>query len=184
METILKITPAYTTDTDVVSLADAKANSKIEHDAEDVLLQGMLDGAVQDAENYTSKYIVERDAVVQVKNWAEFLDLPVQPMTTLTSIVYKNEAGNDITLPTEDYEILPVEGSIRFKMHPFPELQADNRFPITITGKVGYTEATLPKFIQRAILLEFSRKELYREDSPLKGNNRSFHAALRPWRRW
>lgn len=171
--------------TPVVSLALAKANANIFYTDQDDLLTLFLQASIEDAEEYTGTKIQERTAYIMVSEWAQFIDLPVAPLTTITSIVYKDEDGTEQTLTAgDDYETVRDGYGLYFKQPEFPVLQANVDFPITITGKVGYTEATVPTTIQSAILLKFGHRELYREDAPKTGNDRSFFAALRPFKIW
>lgn len=183
METIVTYGNADFT-TPVVSLTLAKMNANIQYDDQDSLLQLFLIAAIEDAEQYTGTAIQQKDVTIQLKDWAEFVDLPAVPLTTVTSIVYKDADGNNQTLDTDDYQVLNGGYQIRFSALEFPELEASNRFPITITGKVGFTDSTIPKAIQSAILLKFAYKEMYREDAPKTGSDRSFKSALRPFKLW
>lgn len=184
MTTLVNTQPAdYTTP--VVSLEMAKANSNIQYTDQDDLLNLYLEASIEDAEQYTGIVIQQRSTVIQLSGWAQFVDLPVKPLTTVTSIAYVDEDGNEQTLTAnDDFEILGNGETIYFKVAGFPVLQADNDYPITVTGSVGYTDATVPRAIRHAILLRFSHKELYREDAPKTGADRSFLAALRPFKVW
>lgn len=184
MTAIVKLDPVdYTTP--VVALTMAKANANIQYTDQDDLLQLFLEAAIEDAEQYTGTKIQQRNVVIKLNAWSDFVDLPAAPLTVITSIVYKDEAGADQTLTADDdYETVRDGYGLYFKMVEMPELQEDNKFPITITGEVGYAAGTAPKAIQSAILLKFAHKELFREDAPKMGNDRSFESALRPYKIW
>jgi hypothetical protein len=68
-------------------------------------------------------------------------------------------------------------------MESLPELEEGNMFQVTIKCVGGYDNDKMPKQIVSAVLLRFSHKELFREDMPTS-YERSFHAALRPLKRW
>lgn len=183
MEAIVNLeTVDYTTP--VVSLALAKQNANIQYTEQDDLLEVLLHASIEDAEQYTGTIIQERTATVQIKAFSEFVYLPNAPLTAIASVVYKNEEGNDVTLNSAEYETIRDGYGLHFKQTEFPELEKDNPYPITLTGTMGYTDATVPKAIQSAILLKFAHKELFREDAPRTANDRSFHAALRPYKIW
>ena len=183
MDSIVNLSTADFT-TPVVSLALAKANANIQYTEQDSLLELLLHASIQDAEEYTGTVIQQRNVVIGLSEFEQLVQLPVAPLTAITSILYVNKEGADVPLESDDYEILSEGYALRFKLQEFPELQADNPYPITITGKAGYTESTVPKSIQSAILVKFGHKELYREDAPVNGNDRSFNAALRPYKVW
>lgn len=187
METNIKI-QAPANNAEVVSLVLAKANSNIEHDAQDALLELYLDASVEDAENYTGTKFLKRIVNIDFKDWAECILIPVNPLTAISEISYKNVAGAKVVVAAADYELVSDEYELNqellFNFIDFPELEADNRFPVSLVGVLGYDADNVPKAVQSAILLKFSHKELYREDANKIGKDRSFYAALRPYRKW
>lgn len=168
----------------VVSLPLAKQNANIERTDQDDYLTLLLLASIEDAEQYTGTVIQGRTATVQLKEFSQFVYLPKAPITEVVSVVYKDKGGNEVTVNVSDYETIRDGYGLHFKQTEFPELETDNPYPITITGTMGYTSETVPKSVQSAILLKFAHKELYREDAPKVGVDRSFNAALRPYKMW
>lgn len=183
MGILVKKEPAdYTTP--VVSLAMAKANANIYYTDQDDLLEIFLQASIQDAEEYTGIIIQERSVTISLSGFGQFVDLEgATPLTTVTAVSYVDVDGNKQTLTVdEDFEVIKDGYSLYFKMAEFPEVQKDTDYPIIVTGKMGYTDASVPKAIQSAILLQFSYKEEYRGDAPKTGVDRSFKSALRPFK--
>ncbi len=183
MESITIFGDAITTV--VVSLELAKANANIEYSHVDDLLNLYLDAAIQDAENYTGQHINPKNCTIEFKEWEDFLILKTNPFT-VTAITYIDADGETVTMPDTDYKFITDQQNtsqdVQLLVDEYPELHADTDYPITITGTVGYTAATIPTAIQSAILLKFAHKEMFREDAPKTGADRSFNAALRPYR--
>lgn len=172
----------------VVSLNLAKQNSNIDHDAQNDLMQLYLDAAVEDAENYTSLRLKTRVATFDFEAWQRVYIIDVNPLSAITSIQYVDKDGNPQTVSEEDYKLvsnnLDTKQIIVLSMIVYPELSTTLSHPIKISGVLGYTEETVPKAIQSAILLRFSSKELYREEMPTQRADTSFKAALRAYRKW
>ena len=184
MDSIVTMAPADFT-SPVVTLAMAKANANIQYTDQDDLLSVYLNAAIQDAEEYTGLTIQQRNVVMDFMGFEKFLSLPAVPVTEITSVIYVNEAGQPVTLAAgDDFDLIRAGHAILFKMAEFPKTQEGNPFPLTITAKVGYTDQTIPFFIRSAVLLKFGNKEMYREDAPVNGTDRSFNAALRPYKKW
>lgn len=181
MDALFTLSPADFT-APVVTLALAKKSANIHYDDQDDLLTLFLQAAIEDAENYTGTIVQERDATIRLAAFQEYVDLPVRPLTSVSSVVYKDANGQDQALvANDDFEVVQEGYALHFTAAEFPELQ-DVAHPITVTGKVGFTAATVPNTIKRAILLKFGYMEMYREDAPKEGTNRSFNAALRPFK--
>lgn len=168
----------------VVSLEMAKANANIQYTEQDDLLQLLLNAAIEDAEEYTSTIIQPRSVNIGLASFATFITLPIAPITGNVAVSYVDVAGSTVSVSPADFEIFNSGKSIFLKINPFPKTQENNPHPITITATAGYTSDTLPYAIKAAILLKFGYKEMYREDAPVNGNDRSFHAALRPYKMW
>ena len=181
---------ARTEGVEIVSLEMAKANAKIEHDEEDVLLQLYLDAITDEIERFCGRVFVEREVTIGLNAWSKKYDLPVSANVVIDSIGYKNEDGIDQPLvENDDYKLYSYDNGytqrILFKNHDAWKLQdlEENEYPITITAKVGYTSETMPADIKSAALLMFNNKEAYRENMPIH-LNRSAEAILRAHKRY
>lgn len=171
--------------TPVVTLSMAKKNSNIESDHEDDLLQLMLDAAVKEAENYIDSPIQERNISIQLNEWTEIFELPIAPVNAITNVQYIDENGSTQTASTGDYTFYRTTtgDKIKFDWGDVPTLQEGIKFPITINCTAGWSSNDMPAEIKKAVLLRFSFNERYREEIPTSAN-RTFHAALRPYKRW
>ncbi|MEO0573214.1 MAG: head-tail connector protein [Bacteroidota bacterium] len=168
---------------EIMSLTLAKANSNIEHDDSDDLLQLLLDGAMSEAESYTGISIKKRNVTIGFSEWAKKLVLPYHPVNEITNVSYIDANGESQDLETTDYKLYSYDNGLTERVlimfTDFPALEEDNPFPISVEAVMGYDE--VPSDIKQAILLIFSHNELYREDAPIK-LDRSSRAKLRPYR--
>ena len=169
----------------VVDLTVAKMNSNIESSHENELLEIMLEAAEKEAENYIDSPIKERNMAVQLSVWPEIFELPIYPVNAITNIEYKDGLGATQTVNVADYTFYQTASGnkIKFSWDSEPDLEEGNEFPITINCRAGWSDNDMPAEIKKAVLLKFSFNERYREEMPTSAN-RTFHAALRPLKRW
>lgn len=172
---------------EVVSLEMAKKNSKIETSDENDVLQLFLDAAIEDAENYTGIVISKREVTLSFSEWAKKYVLPISPISSIVSVSYTPPTGADVDLTTDDYTFFNSSGlpKLQINLDSFPSVKNSEPLPIKIVLNAGFEEAEIPKAIKSAILLRFSHKELYREDTPVPTSmDRTFYSALRPFKQW
>lgn len=171
----------------VVDLPAAKANSNIDTADQDTLLQILLEAAVDDAENYTGTSIRKRNVTIEFESWARIYDLPHYPLQSITSLSYLDSDGAEQTLQASDYKLYYKIGTqrLQIKLDTLPYVDGDADFPIKIEAVAGYDNDKMPGFVKSAVLLRFSHKEMFREDSAIPTSmDRSFQSALRPLKRW
>lgn len=172
---------------EVVDLATAKQNSNIEHSDTESYLQILLDAAVEDAENYTGTSILNRNVTMEFSCWEQKYRLPLFPIVSITSVSYFDSEGAEQTLNVADYRLYKNKGNYKLliKLDSFPDLDEDLDFPVKVVAVAGYADANMPAFVKSAVLLRFSHKEMYREDTPIPTSmDRAFQSALRPLKRW
>lgn len=169
-----------------VSLAMAKYNSNIEHDATDEYLQLLLDAAIQEAEDYTGVSMYRKTGVkIGLENWSKDVLLNVSPVTAISAITYKDEDGTDQTLNGSAYALVSKDGreylQLTGEVSDMPTLHESTQYPIEVTMTTGYADEDFPASIKHGILLIFSESELFRESRKLTVS-RSCRAKLRPYR--
>jgi len=160
----------------IVTLGQAKANSKIDFDDEDALLQIFLDATTAEIENYLEYPVLQRSgAKVIVEGW--FYNFKVRfPIGNILHLQYEDNFGNLKNIDSDAYN---YESEILYMDMEQPD-DFGNR--IFITADLGYTTADVPEDIKRACLLLFAHNDTYRENMPIK-NNQAAHNVLRPYRR-
>jgi uncharacterized phiE125 gp8 family phage protein len=169
----------------VVTLELAKLNSKIIWDEEDALLNLILDSSINDAENYIDGPIYRKNVSIGITNWVDKFVFPIHPVSSVTSITYKDINGVLRTLTNAQFTFYFIEKQckIQFKIEDTIALNTDLDFPITINAVAGYVDAEIPASIKNAVLLRFSHRHMFREDVPTS-LDRTFYSSLRPYRNY
>lgn len=134
-----------------VTAAEAKANGRIDHDAEDALIEGLIGAALAHVEKSCG-------VAFEAQTWEVVLDafptgeieLPFGPVASVTSVSYVDSAGDDATVSADDYAVdtaspvgwvIPVDG--------WPTAMA-----VANAVRVGFVAgAGTPADVRQAILL-------------------------------
>lgn len=174
-----------TDDIEIITLTQAKANSKIEYSDEDGILQLYIDAIEDEIENITGRTIIERKIEIAIPDFTKKFVLPVAPVTAIDSVKYFNSVDEaEQTLDPAKYQLIGTSldrQKVLFNQEDLPTLDEDKELPVKITVTAGYTAAAIPKDIKRAALLMFGTAENYREDMPLKPH-RSAYAILKHYK--
>jgi len=169
----VKITYGAKQTGEIVSLAQAKSNSRIEYDTEDDLLQLFLDSATDEIENYLNAPVIKRtDSTIKLSEFKSIYRLNLE--ANVTALHYIDTDGNENQIATSQWEYedrwleILIDRPAKFK-------------ELKITADLGWDVANIPKDIKRAALLLFSHSENYRESVNLKDNSSAYNL-LRQYR--
>ncbi len=145
----------------MITLAEAKAHLRVEHEEEDALIQSLVDAAVLNLEHDTGRAFRVREESLVLDSWPTTLVLPWWPVRSVVSITYVDPLGNTQTL--ENYAL----DTRRFpaKLRPaygeaWPEVLPGNGV-VEIKLEVGME--TLPEDLKRAALLMVGHLYEHRE---------------------
>ncbi|WP_417832782.1 head-tail connector protein [Terasakiella sp.] len=180
---------ARTNGGEIITLEQAKFNSKIDYDYEDELLQMYVDAIPDEFENYTGNVILEREMNLYLTRWEPKFSLGVSPVQSITSVKYYDENGDQQTVAPEDYKLFQYDNGtgprmlFKFEVEPTLVDREIEEYPIEIKFKAGYANANIPADIKKAALLSFSNVETFREDMPIK-YNRTIYSLLGPYKRY
>lgn len=160
MHTPQRITPPTTLP---VSMIDAKLHLRVDHDDEDLLIEGLTKAATDHLDGWTG--ILGR--CLEEQEWRQDFDgfenfrLPLWPVNSITSITWRNSAGQIATIDSDAYALKgdALGAYVRFKdgfSYPSGLYQSA---AMSVTFRVGYPQAgeppqsTVPAAIKAAILL-------------------------------
>lgn len=135
-----------------VTLAEAKAQCRVDSSDEDALLNGLIEAARDYAEAYCGTPLEIRTATIKCDGFNDFDHFPIVPLATVTGITYVDSAGATQTLSADVYEARAdkLVASIVLKSgQSWPAVQSGSR--ITVTATIGY--ANVPSSIKQAMLL-------------------------------
>jgi uncharacterized phiE125 gp8 family phage protein len=163
-----------------VTTADAKTHLKIEADAEDDYVAGLI----LDAQDYLEKEVSGHRQIMPATYdvraedfaaWPDVLPLPRPPLSSVTSVKYFDADGVETTVAASTYLVrTPWRQPGTIELAPdqsWPtDLQTDRRQPVTIRIVAGYaSEAAVPRNVRRAILLLCGHWHLNRESQVTSG---------------
>lgn len=139
-----------------VSLTEAKAHLRVDHDDDDTLIGALIDAATAHLDGWTG--VLGRAIITQTwrQDFYEFshkLRLPLHPVASITSVTYYDGDNAQQTLSTDVYELLTDAAGA------YVAEKADQTWPgtkdraaaVSVTFVAG--EATAPAAIKAAILL-------------------------------
>lgn len=173
----------------IITLEQAKMNSKIDYDYEDDLLQLYIDAINDEFESYTGAIILEREVSIHLEKWeTEKFYIPAIPLQSIERVEYIDELGENQVLHSKYYHLfqfdLTKSPTMKFcKQSTLPKVSKDEDFPIIIKCKIGYSNENIPDDIRKAALLSFSSVETFREDMSVKPN-RLVHSLLGNYKKY
>lgn len=88
-----------------VSLAEVKANSRIMHDDEDLLLQGMIDAAHERAEKETGRVFGEGEWVILADGEVDRFSAPIWPVVSAPAGWTVENLGRDAVLVAGEWPL-------------------------------------------------------------------------------
>ena len=151
-----KITSAP--DVEPLTVADVKLHLRMTSDTtEDALISALITAAREYCERYTERAFMTQTVALYLDEWPDedYIELPLAPLQSVTSVVYKNSAGTETTMTvTTDYIVdanSPTGRVVLAYGKTWPDFTAYPVNPITITYKAGYT--AVPKSLRQAMLL-------------------------------
>lgn len=153
------ITPVAT---EPVLLAEARLQCKVDADdtSHDTLLTSLCTAAREFAEHYTGRAMAEQtlEGVLDEFPCEEYIDLPMPPVQSITSIKYTDEDGVEQTLSTDDYALSAYGDSRRVSLtydSEWPDTRCDPN-AVRVRFVTGYGVSggpALPKAAKAAMLI-------------------------------
>ncbi len=181
-----------------VTLSEVKDHLRIDHMAQDSMLEGLIQASREWVEQITGRALVEQTRAARFASWpmsGEFV-LPYPPLRSVSSLVYTDTSGSESTFSSDNYTVLtnrePGKLVLGYnKVWPSVTLHAPE-MPITITYECGYASegspadyrANVPEAIKNVIKLDVER----RYDRPPEGYaerlDKVIDILLAPYRVW
>lgn len=135
-----------------VSLAEAKAQCRVDHADEDEKIRLLISAVREHAEKYCGQSFAVATLVAKATDWCDLGRLPTRPLTSI-AIVYVDAAGADQTFPPASYSLVE-QAVVLAPGVVWPARQLGSS--ITVTLGVG---SVCPPAVKQAILLRID--ELY-----------------------
>lgn len=172
-----------------VSLAEAKAHLRVDHDDQDDLISAQIKAATAWLEGYSG--ILGRALVTQTwrqdfGSFANRIPLPLTPVTAIENVNYFDADDVQQTLDPSVYALLADARSAYLALQPgqsWPSAyRRDDAVSITFTAGYG-AAADVPEPIRQAILLIVQRLFDGADISIDVAIDRTVHALIAPYRR-
>lgn len=158
-----------------LSTAEAKAQTRVDVDADDTLIDGYVDAARQLFEELADKCLLTTTFCLTLDRWpsSPWLPLPRPPLVSVSSVVYYDEDNNSATWSSDNYSVItkPTPGGIlRKSSKDWPSVTLRERAGIEITFVAGYaTAAAVPQKYKQALALLVGHWYESREDAITTG---------------
>lgn len=152
-----------------VSLAEAKRHLRVDDNSEDALIEGLVRAATEHLDGWAGvlgRCLVEQEWRQDFDRFAHELYLPLGPVISVTTVTWRNAAGQVATVSASNYDLRTDAGGnncVRFDSdYSFPDDLHESR-AVSVTYKAGYetipeesetpAQSTVPAPIKAAILL-------------------------------
>lgn len=136
-------------DNEPVTLAEAKKQvNAVEFDDDDAYLSSLVAVARDHVEKYCGAFFSAQTAEAKATGWYDMAQLPVSPVSTVTSITYVDTDGASQTLDASVYDLRGDSIVLKYGQS-WPPVQPGSL--ITLTATVGFADA--PPAVKQAILL-------------------------------
>jgi uncharacterized phiE125 gp8 family phage protein len=142
-----------------VSLEEAKQHVLVEADEDASLLEALIGAATEHLDGWTGvlgRCLVEQEWRQDFDCFARCLPLPIGPVLEITSIRYRNAAGQMATVSQADYSLRTDGGgraSVRFRdQYAFPG-SLSQVGALSVSFRAGYAVDDVPKPLKTAITM-------------------------------
>lgn len=138
-----------------ISLSDAKLHIRVDNNTEDTLILSLITSAREYCENYTGRSFADKTLEYYLDSFPmNEINLPKKPVKSVTSVIYKDYEGTEITLTANtDYIADLNNGAIVLPYgKPWPTFNPYPVDPIKITYMTGDV-ASVPGAVKTAMLL-------------------------------
>lgn len=136
-----------------VSLAEAKAQCRVDGNASDSLVGSLLLAATDFAQDYTGRTLAPETWELVLDDFSDAIMFGKSPVTSIISVKYSDVEGSEQTIDSANY-VLDAAGDpqwlIKASNYSWP-IVADGVNNVTIRFEVGYADC--PASIKQAILL-------------------------------
>jgi uncharacterized phiE125 gp8 family phage protein len=177
---VLTVAPA----TEPVTTAEAKNHMRVDIDDDDTLIDGMIEAGRDYFEDTSRRALITQTWRQNLDAWPEGdeIELPRPPLQSVTSIIYKDEDGNETTLPSSAYIVDTDSEPGRIVLAHGESWPTGTLFPanpIQITFVAGYGDADdVPEKFKQAIKLLVAHWYEHREAYSDEGLVRQVPVAL------
>lgn len=143
-------------DAEPVTLAQAKAELRIDHDSEDDLLDGLIRAAREEVEQATGLAMIDQTWRLAVDGVpaSGLLRLRRGPVKEILSVTTYGSEGEASLIDPADYQLDPLSKPARLHFSRVPErLRAMNGVEVDFAAGFGEAGTDVPDLLKRAVLM-------------------------------
>ena len=136
-----------------VTLEEAKLHCRVDDDADDTLVEGLIAAATDYVENYTGRAIVSQTWELVLDDFSDAMMFPKGPVTAITSVKYIDADSVEQTVTSTNYTLDAASDPqwvVKASDYTWPAV-SDGVNNVIVRFVCGY--ATVPASIKQAILL-------------------------------
>jgi uncharacterized phiE125 gp8 family phage protein len=154
-----------------VTLAEAKAHLRIDHDADDVLLQSLIVTSRLHIEAALSLALITQSWSWMLDQWPKgrIFALPLRPVTAIAHVKLWRRDATAVTLPSDAFYLDGAHNPARLvPMSPSPLGEPErpaNGIEVVFTAGFGPAAADVPATIRQALLLLIAHWYEHRDPS-------------------
>ncbi|MBV9989676.1 MAG: phage head-tail connector protein [Alphaproteobacteria bacterium] len=149
-----------------VTLAEAKAQLKLDTDADDALISTLITAARARAEWHTGRAFVSQSWILWLDCWQEVVQVPLPPLRAVSSVTTYARDGSATVIDPSSYDVdLPGSRVVLGCIAP-PGLRELNALAIAFDAGFGDAASDVPADIRAAILDLMAELYVNRGDAP------------------
>lgn len=143
-----------------VTLADAKLHLRVDGTDSDTMITALIKAAREYCEGYQNRALITQTWELVLDAWPSenYIEVPLPPLQSITSIKYKDAAGVETTWPSENYLVDTDSYVGRIVLADNCSWPSEALHPvgaIRIRFIAGYGDAAkVPEITKQALLLE------------------------------
>ena len=160
--------------TEPVTLAEAKEHLRVDFTEDDSLISSLISAARQFVERGTGRALVSRIVRANYTEWAQEIILPLNPVTAISSVKYRDSDGVLQTLPLADYQLdnqaLPARIKPAYGIS-WPAARHGDYDAVQVEFAAGYGDmGEIPGDLRHAVLFMVAHFYELREPVIVAGN--------------
>lgn len=144
-----------------VSLAEAKANLRIGHNAQDDLIQAIVSSEINAVQTKIGRQLAQATLILYLDAYPEDDEVIIErgPVSSIVSVKYLQQGASELTeVPAADYQLDNVELTARLRFLESFTPDIDKMNVIQIEMITGWESGAIPDDIKHAILLRVNRR--------------------------
>ena len=161
---------AVATADEPVTIEEVQEHLRLSHDADLVLLQGLIIGVREMAEKHTRRFFVRREVTVEWNTFYTEASLPFAPHGVISSVTRIRRDGDEVLTEGEDYYTRGVEKKRLFVSQTYNISTGREDNGLRVTYQAGYDP--LPHALKLQMLRDIATRYEHRESVTMQGVQR------------